>query len=194
MGVNNFLSKITPLGSNTTYAIKDSIAQETIIGTQTAATGSWTGKSNYINALYDGLTIRYYLPYEGSGNATLNLTLADGTTTGAINCYYNSGRLTTHFGRGSIIHLTYFSAGSIKINGTATTDNRWIANANYDSNDVNRSTITYPRIQTGSVGIGRYTLVMETSTGTFESITSTFNSTGTSHVKNSAKFKLGHIY
>ncbi len=194
MGTNNFISKITPYNSSTTYTVKDPIAQEVIIGTQTAQTGSWTGKSNYINALYNGLTIRYYLPYAPSGNATLNLTLADNTTTGAINCYYNESRLTTHFGRGSIIHLTYFAAGAIKVNGTATTDNRWIANANYDSNDVNRSTLTYPRIKTGSVGIGRYTIFMETNNGTYQSLTSTFNNTGTSHTRNTVKFRPERIF
>lgn len=187
------------LGSATSSQMKRWIVPgttvETIIGTQTGNTGSWTGTSKTIKNLYDGLTIRYFLPYSPSGNATLNLTLADGTTTGAINCYYAEGRLTTHYGRGSVITLTYFSAGSIKVNGTATTDNRWIADANYaDGNDVNVSRITYPRLKTGAVGIGRYSLFMETSDGTYQSITSTFNSTGTSHVKNTAKFKLGRVY
>ena len=168
---------------------------ETIIGTQVATTGSWTGTSQTIKALYNGLTIRYYLPYDGSGNATLNLTLADGTTTGAIACYFNNNnRLTTHFARGTIFELTYFSAGSITVQGTATAQDRWICSAQYDSNDVNRSTVTYPRMQTGAVGIGRYTLFMEASDGTYQSITSTFNSTGTSHVKNTTKFKLGRVY
>ena len=51
-----------------------------VIGTQTAATGSWTGIID-VPQLYDGLTIAYYLPYAGDGNATLNLTLSDGNTT-----------------------------------------------------------------------------------------------------------------
>lgn len=63
-----------------------------------------------------------------------------------------------------------------------------------DDNDINRSTISYPRITTGSVGIGRYTLFMETADGTYQSITSTFNSTGTSHVKNSALFRPERIF
>ena len=56
-----------------------------IVGTQTQATGQWTGNAPTIankNDLYDGLTIRYWLPYSGSGNATLNLTFDDGDTTG----------------------------------------------------------------------------------------------------------------
>ena len=113
---------------------------EVIKGTQTGKTGAWTGTSSVITSLYDGLTIKYYLNRDPSGNASLNLTLADGTTTGAIPCYYNSGRLTTHYAVGSVITLTYFNAGSITVNGTATTDNRWIADANYDSGNTNTAT------------------------------------------------------
>lgn len=136
---NNFIKKITPLNSDVTYTINDPILNEVIIGTQTASTGSWTGKSNTINGLYTGLQIRYYLPYAGSGNATLNLTLADNTTTGAINCYFTpTSRLTTHYPAGSTITMTYYPAGTIKISGTATTDNRWICDADYDANTVSQ--------------------------------------------------------
>lgn len=99
-------------------------------GTQTAKTASWTGRIP-ITALYDGLCIAYYLPYNGSGDATLNLTLIgpDGTgtaTTGAIPVYYASNtRATTHYGAGSTIFLTYWSAGSISVAGTATTADSW---------------------------------------------------------------------
>lgn len=126
------ISNIT-LPNGNTYNLKGSIY--TVIGTQTAATGSWTGELKTIDALYDGLTIAYYLPWDGSGDATLNLTLKNNTTTGAINCYYEQNtRLTTHYKKGSIVWLTYFSAGSISIDGTETTDARWIAHANYNSN------------------------------------------------------------
>lgn len=70
----------------------------------------------------------------------------------------------------------------------------WCTVMDYDSNDVNRSTNSYPRLITGAVGIGRYSLFMEASDGTYQSITSTFNSTGTTHVKNTTKFKLGRVY
>ena len=102
-------------------------------GTQTDTTGTWLGSID-APALYDGMTIAYYLPRTGSGNATLNLTLSDGTQTGPVNCYYNStSRLTTQYGAGSTIILTYWSAGSISVNGTATTDDRW-TRADYNSN------------------------------------------------------------
>ena len=118
----------------------------TVKGTQTATTGSWLGEIN-VPALYDGLTIAYYLPYNGSGNATLNLTLSDGTTTGPIDCYYTgASRLTTQYGAGSTIILTYWSAGSIKVAGTATTNDRW-THCEYNSNT------TYALATTAKIGL-----------------------------------------
>lgn len=100
---------------------------EFIVGTQTAATGSWTGVS-IDSELYDGKQITYWLPYNGSGNATLNLTLAGGSTTGAVNCYYGgTSRLTTHYGAGNIIRLVYRK--NVNISGTTYTG--WWADANY---------------------------------------------------------------
>ena len=133
-GDSRFLNPINGNARNGVYYVK---------GTQTAATGAWTGVIP-IPALYDGLTIMYYLPYAGSGNATLNLTLSTGQTTGAKNCYYSTSRLTTHYGKGCNIVMTYHPAGTISVDGTATTDDRWVANANYDSNsDQNAMYIRY---------------------------------------------------
>ena len=101
---------------------------EFIVGTQTAATGSWTGVS-IDSELYDGKQISYWLPYNGSGNATLNLTLAGGSTTGAIDCYYGgTSRLTTHYGAGNIIRLVYRENVTI---GSTTIEKGWWADANY---------------------------------------------------------------
>lgn len=106
-----------------------------VVGTQTAATGTWTGNASSISALFDGLTIRYWLPYNGSGNATLNLTLKDGSTTGAINCYYGgTTRLTTHYSAGNVIELTYRE--NVSIAGSSTTYTGWWAKANYDSGNT----------------------------------------------------------
>lgn len=73
--------------------------------------------------MYDGLTIAYYLPYGGDGNVTLNLTLDNGTT-GAVNCYVGTDRMSGQYQPGMVVYMTYFSAGSISINGVSTTDNR----------------------------------------------------------------------
>lgn len=109
---------------------------ELIVGTQTASTGAWTGVASF-SALVDGQQIAYWLPYAGSGNATLNLTLKGGTTTGVVNCYYSgTTRLTTHYAAGNVIHLTYRK--NAVISGNATTYTGWWADANYDTNSYDR--------------------------------------------------------
>lgn len=101
-----------------------------IAGTQTAETGSWTGTTSKISSLVDGQTIRYWLPYNGSGNATLNLTLADGSTTGAIACYWKGTSRLTHYTAGMIITLTYRQEVSIAGSGSHT---GWWADADVNT-------------------------------------------------------------
>ena len=124
---------------NNKHQIKNTIIP--VVGTQTASTGSWTGNID-VPSLYDGLTIAYFLPWAGSGNASLKLTLNNGSQTAAIPCYISSSRLTTHYAKGTNIIMTYWSAGSIKIDGTATTNNRWIAHADYNTNTDTKVTQT----------------------------------------------------
>ena len=80
-----------------------------ILGTQTASTSAWTGTTNVISSLRAGTTIFYKLPYAStSTSVTLNLTLKGGGTTGAKNVFYkNTARVTTHFGVGQVVGLTY---------------------------------------------------------------------------------------
>lgn len=70
---------------------------EVIIGTHgTTATGAWRGVTRD-TALYDGKLICYTSRSAGSGNASLELTFPNGTTTGAIPIFYTgTTRLTTH--------------------------------------------------------------------------------------------------
>lgn len=79
---------------------------EYIVGTQTAATGSWKGVTQDAT-LKTGKTIAYKLPYAGSGNASLTLTLATGSQTAAIPVYLNNTRVTTHYPAASVIKMTY---------------------------------------------------------------------------------------
>lgn len=183
-GNSRFINPINGDARNGVYYVK---------GTQTAATGAWTGVIP-VPALYDGLTIMYYLPYAPSGNATLNLTLSTGATTGAINCYYSTSRLTTHYGKGSNIVMTYHSAGSISVDGTATTDNRWIANANYADGNSVAYVVTnyYNSFKAGANKVFPYTIIMQCSDGRWESIV-TSSSTGTSKARNTHGFRLGQI-
>lgn len=109
---------------------------DVIVGTQTAATGSWTGVAKF-SELKDGQRIAYWLPYNGSGNATLNLTLSTGSTTGAKNCYYSgTSRITTQYSAGNVIHLTYRE--SVSIAGSSTKYTGWWADANYNSDTYDR--------------------------------------------------------
>ena len=121
---------------------------EFIKGTQTSSTGSWKGVTQD-SSLYDGKTIFYYLPKAGSGNATLNLTLPDGTTTGA-KAVRTTGttQATTHYAAGSVISLTYVQS-----------ENAW-CRADYNSNttysamsqsEANTGTATSSRTITAKV-------------------------------------------
>lgn len=160
-------------------------------GTQIAATATWTGRISGINTLFDGLTIAYYLPYDGiSGTSvTLNLTLDDGTTTGAIPVYWtNASRATTHYGAGSTIILTYWSAGSISVKGTATTEGRWLR-TDYDSTNIyqlRHNSGSY----TTTTATGRYMLFLAhpTSGTSLIPVTAVNDSTATTKTLTSAKF------
>lgn len=117
------ISKIVTPDGETAYDIKDLYRGcEFIYGTQTAKTGTWTGVSKD-SELVDGKQILYFLPFAGSGNATLNLTLADGTTTGAKNVYFHSTtRMTTHYGQYSQFRMIYHKAHKI---GNTTYEGWW---------------------------------------------------------------------
>ena len=160
-------------------------------GTQTFSTNAWTGNID-VDSLYDGLTIAYFLPYAGTGAATLNLTLKDGTTTGAIEVYYSgTTRLTTHYAKGSTMILTYWSAGSVSIDGTAIATSRWTC---FDYNTSNTYQLYGYGIngQAGEYGVFAYTIVLEDSTGKWQSLT-TETGTGTTKQKNPSGFRLGKV-
>ena len=121
----NFLQQIKLDGE--LYDLHDS---EFIIDNRTAAGAALTGVSK-APALFDGMQITYWLNYAAGTNATLNLTLADGTKTGAIPVYYSgTTRLTTHYGAGNAIRMVYrenaYSAGTARGAG-------WWCDANYYS-------------------------------------------------------------
>ena len=60
-------------------------------GTQNDPTNTWMGILGELTALYDGLSIIYWVPHSSTGNVTLNLILGDGTYTGDIPCYVSGG-------------------------------------------------------------------------------------------------------
>ena len=81
---------------------------EYIVGTQTAATAVWKGVTKD-SSLRIGKVIAYYLPYAGTSTAaTLNLTLANGSTTGAIPVRRTAtSTVTTQFAADNVIIMIY---------------------------------------------------------------------------------------
>ena len=135
---------------------------EYIVGTQTADTNAWTGVSTDTgcssSTMYVGKTIVYHLPKAGTSSAaTLNLTLPDGTTTGAKTIHrLNNTTVTTTFAAGCDILMIW--------NGT-----NWKVNAYVDTNS---NTIGY-QLRTNSAlwanktgyASNRYTLLFEVEGG-----------------------------
>ena len=200
MGVNNVFTNTNgnisvDYDTDTQSAIDNSIGQSGIypvLGTQTTSTNIWTGELHGVSKLYTGLTISYVLPYAGTNTgATLELTLDDGTTTGAINCYITTGRLSNHVGVARPMILTYYPKGTLVNGGTPNTDDRWVMSAYYDSdnNAYNTKLIGTNIIQVGANGIFRVTFIMQRSDGRWESIV-TSSTTATTKARNTNGFKL----
>ena len=84
---------------------------EFIKGTQTSSTNAFLGVTTD-QELYDGKVIAYWLPQAPtSSNATLNLTLAGGSTTGALSVYFDgSTRLSNQYTANNLIFMVYISS------------------------------------------------------------------------------------
>ena len=175
--ITNSVNDLTNYSKTTDIQNNKNLAKgvEYIVGTQESATNKWTGVSTDTGCssgtIYTGKVIIYHLPVAGSSSAaTLNLTLPDGTTTGAINIYrLATSTVTTTFGVDCDILMVF--------DGTY-----WKVNAYVDSNT---NTIGYQLrteksnyINGGSTSIYRYQLLVETENG-LEAFTSTSNSTKT---------------
>lgn len=79
-----------------------------IESTQTGTTAAWTGTTNELDAITEGTQIMYHLQQTSAANVTLNLTLSNGTTTGAKDVYFvDTTRLGTQFAKNSMIGLIY---------------------------------------------------------------------------------------
>lgn len=156
---------------------------ELIVGTHgTTATATWTGTSSYLTTIKTGTRIQYKMTSAGASNVTLNLTLKDGTTTGAIPVYYsNTTRLGTQYGQNAIIDLIF--DGSY-----------WrILNPYTDKNDNTVGSYGATSLTAGANGIMNYSLIMKDSETTWASFTKTAG-TGTTKAKNTAGFIPDKIY
>lgn len=102
--------------------------------TNTARAVALTGDCPELSELVDGQSIIYRFNFQSNTNATLELTLADGSTTGAVNVYYGgTTRLTTHCAAGNDYRLTYHK--NTPINGSGSYTGWWVE-GNYDANTV----------------------------------------------------------
>lgn len=163
--IDKDVNNLTNYSLTTTLQANKSITKgiEYIVGTQASATNLWTGTSTDTGCssgtLYTGKVIIYHLPVAGSSSAaTLNLTLPDGTTTGAKNVYrLATTTTTTNFAAGCDILMVY--------DGT-----NWKVNAYVDTSGSN--TIGY-QLRTNSAifanktgyAMNRYTLLFEVAGG-----------------------------
>ena len=109
----------------TTYDFYDS---EFIIDNRAASGAALTGVSK-ASELFDGMQITYWLNQAAGANATLNLTLSNNETTGAIPIYYSgTTRLGTEYEAGSVLKLIYRS--NVTIGETSISSGWWV-----DAND-----------------------------------------------------------
>ena len=128
---------------------------EVIVGTQTASTNAWTGNASF-SELRDGQTILYWLPFAGtSSSATLELTMANGVSTGAVPVYINgTTRCTTHVAVGNITLMTYRVNTPIAGAGSYT---GWWISRNQDTTTNYYDRINYKASVTavGAIAAGR---------------------------------------
>lgn len=138
--------------------LNDGASVEVIVGTQTASTYAWTGVASF-DELKDGQTILYWLPYAGtSTSATLELTLPDGSTTGAQPVYINGAtRCTTHVAVGNVTQMTY--RVNTPINGAGSYTGWWITRNQdtttnyYDRINYKASVTAVGAIAAGCLGV-----------------------------------------
>ena len=152
--------EVGDLGDAGTLAAQSLAHNPTVTDTKTEASRLWTADAPTIAALEDGqqVTLRLRYPtetpasgseqeaYEAaqlinradsgrSSNVYLRLTLADGSVTDWVPCYYGAAtRLTTHYGVGNDIRLVYHED---QVFGTTVVPRGWWADANYYNNTNN---------------------------------------------------------
>ena len=171
--------------NNETYNLKDTEARTQnalhhiyyVYGTQTAKTNAFTGDLPEVEALYQGLMIVYHQPFDGTSTAaTLNLTLKDGTETGAIPMYWHSTtRLTT---QSAAQWMSYFVYRTVTISGTSYTGWWRLTDKNDNTTDIvnlYQGTGTF----VAHSALYRYQLLFQIDENTLTPLNNVNNTTGT---------------
>ena len=90
---------------------------EYVVSTHTSSTSTWTGTCSKIRKLEAGTKIYYRLNQDPTTTeVTLNLTLADSTTTGAKNVYFGGTRLKNQYPKYAVIGMVFDGSNWIVIN------------------------------------------------------------------------------
>lgn len=137
--------------------------EEGVSSTHTTSTSAWTGKSENLVSLEAGTIIYYWLKQAPTtDNVTLDLTLANGNTTGAKNVYFgNSVRLTNQFKAGTIIGLFWDGYNWFVINpyndNYIENTNGAVLNANIGNNQVNNAKLSDNSVSTSKIQNGAVT-------------------------------------
>ena len=90
---------------------------EYVVSTHTSSTSTWTGICSKLRKLEAGTKIYYRLNQDPTTtDVTLNLTLADNTTTGAKNVYFGGTRLKNQYPKYAVIGMVFDGSNWIVIN------------------------------------------------------------------------------
>lgn len=135
-----------------------------IPSTHTSSTSAWTGINSELASLTQGVVIYYFLRQQPTTSpVTLNLTLANGDTTGAKNVYLNSStRLSNQYGINSMICLYYSGNEWFVINPyndsiyIKNTDGA-VLNANIGNNQVSNAKLSDNAVSTSKIQNGAVT-------------------------------------
>lgn len=151
---------ISLIGSGGAVNVKNTAPVYFINGTQTASTNAWTGDlPPNVTAYYNGLSIRYRLPYAGTSTAA-TLKLGNLTACPVKRSSSSIGNATTHYAAGSILGLTYYGGN-------------WYTDGDYDSTDTNRLKPYYARYYNGAIALGGNQIVALDRDGRLTPLTTT---------------------
>ena len=201
-------TKVEELSAGTLYELKQTnhnipyVVQDGDV--YTGSTSDYTATCNELTELADGQSI-IFCPKQASksGNTysasvdssfasscTLNLTLADGTTTGPKKIYLtNATKITTHLQSNDNIRLIYRE--NTTFSGTTGLSGWWTEYFyQTDANTLPTQLYGFGRVVSDQAIPYRYSLIMQTSAGTFNSITTTVTTAQTSSARTTG-FVLG---
>lgn len=133
-------TKVEELSAGTLYELKQTNHNiPYVVTNETGTTNKLTATASTLSSLTEGQSIILHLTSgtttastgDFTGSCTLNITLADGTTTGQKIIYYGgTTKLTTHYAGGNDIRLTYHE--NLRV-GTTTGLTGWWVEGNYYS-------------------------------------------------------------